>query len=747
MTQLVVAGGGDSSGGRTVMVGVTLDQQSRELLTWALVKVAQTGDRVIALHVLNNNEIVNRDGKSSLLSMVKAFDSILEVYEGFCNLKQVDLKLKICRGSSIPKILVREAKAYNATEVILGTSQTRHTIRSSAAVAKTCAKKLSKDCSILAVDNGKIIFHRESNSSSRVGVKENEHHRRNRLLNAIQRSFSRNINKSVNNVHSRNLKLLTWDENTCGKSNSSLSITKSERNCSICSANHDPSKDHNKNNSLAIVPVYKLEAASSSISLLLRELPETKPGWPLLRRAIISNKKPLYNSQVSQISVVQWALRLPDRYCLSIENLNRADNDFSGRGQLDGESGAIVTIGNENLSVPASPDRMSGSEELEGLQEKYAATCRLFKFHELVNATFNFLPGNIIGKGGCSRVYRGCLPDGKELAVKILKPSEDVIKEFILEIEIITTLHHKNIISLFGFCFEYNNLLLVYDLLPRGSLEENLHGNKKKPLEFGWSERYRVAIGVAEALEYLHNRDDQPVIHRDVKSSNILLSDDFEPQLSDFGLAKWATASSSHITCTDVAGTFGYMAPEYFMYGKVNEKIDVYAYGVVLLELLSGRKPISNNCPKGQESLVMWAKPILNSEKFARLMDPEMGNCYDHEQVERMVLASSLCIRRTPRARPHMSLVLKLLRGDVEVVKWARQQVNANDGFETKLDSNSVEGPDSIDDVTYSQSNLQSHLHLAMLGVDEDSSMSSIEQSFSLEDYLRGRSTRSSSFD
>ncbi|KAL3617485.1 hypothetical protein CASFOL_037806 [Castilleja foliolosa] len=118
------------------------------------------------------------------------------------------------------------------------------------------------------------------------------------------------------------------------------------------------------------------------------------------------------------------------------------------------------------------------------------------------------------------------------------------------------------------------------EALEKGSLEENLHGNKNKPLEFGWNERYRVAIGVAEALEYLHNRDDQPVIHRDVKSSNILLSDDFEPQLSDFGLAKWATTGSSHITYIDVAGTFGYMAPEYFMYGKANEKIDVYAYGV-----------------------------------------------------------------------------------------------------------------------------------------------------------------------
>lgn len=757
MTQMVASGGEEISGGRTVVAGVKLDAQSRELLTWALVKVAQAGDRVIAVHVLDNNEIVDHDGKSSLLSLVKAFDSILAVYEGFCNLKQVDLKLKICRGVSVKKILVREAKSYFATEVILGTSQAHHTIRSNASVAKYCAKKLPKDCSVLAVNNGKIAYHRESSSISRVNPKEIEHHHRNRLLSALQRSWSKNI-KAVND----GTQMLTWDETACKEKPDSaltcpeLSARPLQRSCSICSQDspklnascakpttNEPS-DHHKDDAMAIVPIHNPEASSTSISLVLNQVPENQPGWPLLRRALLPNEKSSYNRK---ISVVQWAMQLPSRYCLPIEN--SAGSDSEGQKEVNGESLAIVPVGTENVSSLSSPDHIARTlpKELERFHDKYSATCRLFKFDELVSATSNFQPGNMIGKGGSSHVYKGSLPDGKELAVKILKPSEDSLKEFVLEIEIITTLHHKNIMSLFGFCFEDNYLLLVYDFIPRGSLEDNLNGEKRDHASFGWRERFKVAIGVAEALDYLHSREeDRTVIHRDVKSSNILLLDDFEPQLSDFGLAKWASSTSTHITCSDVAGTFGYLAPEYFMYGKVNEKIDVYAFGVVLLELLSGRKPISNDLPKGQESLVMWAKPILNSHKFSKLLDPNLGNDYDKEQVERTVLAVSLCIRRAPRARPHMNLVLKLLRGDEEVLKWARLQVNASEGSEP-FTHEGIDGSLPEDEMC-SQSNLQSHLNLALLGIDEDtSSISSMEQSVSLEDYLRGRWSRSSSFD
>lgn len=758
------------SANRTVVVGVKLDGASRELLTWALVKVAKPGDRVIALHVLNNTEIVDRDGKSSLLSLVKAFDSVLAVYEGFCNLKQVDLKLKICRGTSIRKIIVREANAYLATDVIVGAAN--HTIRSSASVAKYCARKLPKDCSVLAVNNGKVVFQREASLASYASSKELEHHHKNRLINVIQRTLTKNSSRVLND--STGLRATNscrqGGYQTLGeallKAASASAENSLKQNCSVCSpdcplpdnsctqAHEEPSNNNRDDNSMAIVPVQRQESGSSSITLLIKDLPEVRPGWPLLHRAILSNRQAADTSSIRKLSVVQWALCLPTRHLLCIEDADRKDlhsaADESQDPSLDEESGAIVPVNHETTSSKSSPENPPRTlpRELDGLHEKYSATCRLFKFQELLLATSSFSSENIIGKGGSSQVFKGCLPDGKELAVKILKQSEDAVREFVLEIEIVTTLSHKNIISLFGFCFEDDRLLLVYDFLSRGSLEENLHGNNKDPLVFGWKERYKVAVGVAEALEYLHGRDDQPVIHRDVKSSNILLCDDFEPQLSDFGLAKWATITSSHITCTDVAGTFGYLAPEYFMYGKVNDKIDVYAFGVVLLELISGRKPISSTCEKGQESLVIWAKPILTSGKYAQLLDPQLSSDYDCELIERMVLAAALCIRRAPRARPQMSIVSKLLKGDAETTKWARLQVNGSEGSDTRLPINAMEGADMLEDDTFSHSNLRSHLNLALLGVEEDSlSISSIEPNVSLEDYLRGRWSRSSSFD
>ncbi|KAG2313472.1 hypothetical protein Bca52824_025029 [Brassica carinata] len=696
----------EREGGRTILVGVKLDAPSRELLTWALVKVAEPGDTVIALHILTNEIVKN----SSLLSLVKTFDSVLDVYEGFCNLKQVDLKLKLCRGDSPRKIIAREARSFCAWKVLVGVSRTHHAIRSSASLAKYLAKKLPKECWVHAVNNGKVVFQREGSPPSLAfdHSQGKEDVRRNTLLNVLQRSVTLSTPTRVVS-HCEEVSKEDDKDQTCGQSLKQALEAARFESCSVCGsdslspngtrASGDASDINRKSDdechkAKKIVPVKGLQA-------------EPIPGWPLLRRAL-SSGQPVTTHK--QIPVAQWALKLPPRNSKQ--------------------------IGYDSITTPDSTPRKL-PEELERLYERFSSTCQFFKYKELVSVTSDFSPDNFIGKGGSSRVYRGCLSNGREVAVKILKQTEDVLNDFVAEIEIITTLCHKNIISLLGFCFEDKNLLLVYNYLSRGSLEENLHGNKKDPLAFQWRERYNVAVGVAEALDYLHNSASQPVIHRDVKSSNILLSDDFEPQLSDFGLARWASISTTHIVCSDVAGTFGYLAPEYFMYGKVNDKIDVYAFGVVLLELLSGRKPISSGCPKGQESLVMWAKPILEDGKYSQLLDPTLRD-NNGDQMQRMVLAATLCIRRSPQARPKMSVVLKLLKGDEDTLKWAMQQVSSSYADEAEM----------LEDEQSQRSDLQSHLNLALLDVEDDSiSMGSFEQGVSVEEYLKGRTSRSSSFD
>ncbi|XP_056159218.1 protein kinase STUNTED-like isoform X2 [Syzygium oleosum] len=715
-------GGGGGAGGEespaVVVVGVKMDGESRELLTWALVKVARPGDRVIALHVLEEAASI---GTASFLSLVKAFDSVIAVYEGFCHLKQVDLKLKVCRGPSVRKVLVQEANSHSSAKVIVGISKSNHTIRSPASVAKYCARNLSKSFWVFAIDNGKVIFERDAVTDVQ---RRRDNNWRKSYAHVLHWSMSRKISGKYN------------QRSHCCSQKCNIGCEKktSDQNSANLAVEALGDSDTGVDNSMALVPFQPNDDVSSSNSAQ-----GLKTGWMFLQRIFLRGQ-PIEESGGKKMSAPR-VLRRSTTHSSAVVHPDQkqscsAENHTCN---LDGKNVAIVPVG-EAAASPPSPCSSSKEfpEELKGLHEKYSSTCRLFNYEELLVATCNFIPENMVGKGGCSKVYRGCLPDGKELAVKLLKPFDGVVKDFVSEIDIITDLHHKNIVSLFGFCFESNNLILVYDFVHRGSLEENLHGNKKDLHAFGWRERYKVAVGVAEALDYMHNGCDQPVIHKDVKSSNILLSDDFEPQLSDFGMAIRVPDLSTQIISDNVAGTFGYLAPEYFMHGKVSDRIDVYAFGVVILELISGRRPIDGECPKGQESLVMWAKPILKAGKVSQLLDPSLGRDYDPEQIGRMVLAATLCIRRLSRFRPQISLVsmiLKLLQGDEEVLEWARQQINSSE----ELDE--MDGEDS-------PVSIQSHLNLAFQDLEDDSlSVSSTEQSMSSEDYLQSTWSRSSSFD
>ncbi|KAL9266289.1 kinase STUNTED-like protein [Drosera capensis] len=704
-------GGGGEEEGKVVVVGVKFDKQSRELLTWALVKVARPGDRVVALHVLSS---ANEEEQSTLLALVKTFDSVLSVYEGFCHLKQVDLKLKVSRGLTVGKILVREANRYPSAVVIVGASKALHMIRSPVSVAKYCAKKLSHSYSVIAVDNGKTVFRREASSSLC-----SDSHERSDLEGGNSNSEKRSSG--------------AWKSATirryfgCGPK----SLWKDYSSNQLV---QESDSDSGAGSPLALVSCEKPESRGREVSAVAQQKCETKRGWLLLRRALLPKQPSLDRALAPKTSRTCRISSMPLNH--SPEALY---SDVKHGGDLVRRDETLLSLTNSesSASTPSSSEHGLSffAKDFEGLHEKYSSKCGLYSYDELESATSNFSHERLIGKGGSSQVFRGTCSNGQEVAVKMLKPSKDALREFTTEIEIITEINHKNIISLFGYCFEANNPILVYNYLPRGSLEENLHGIKDVAA-FGWAERYNVALGVAEALNYLHNESSRHVIHRDVKSSNILLSCEFEPQLADFGLASWASDDSSCKVYADVAGTFGYLAPEYFMHGKVTEKIDVYAFGVILLELLSGRKPIDNGTPNGPQSLVVWASRILQDGKISQLLDPSMSSEYDHDQLERMALAATLCIRRAPQSRPGISIILKLLQGDVEVTTWAKQQVEDSTVVNTEIFEGETTPPD-----------IQSILNVAFLDMEDDSiSISSPEQNISLEEYLQGRWSRSASF-
>ncbi|XVE85984.1 hypothetical protein DITRI_Ditri17bG0135800 [Diplodiscus trichospermus] len=285
----------------------------------------------------------------------------------------------------------------------------------------------------------------------------------------------------------------------------------------------------------------------------------------------------------------------------------------------------------------------------------------LFTYEELAKATNGFSDQNLLGEGGFGAVYKGCLLDGREVAVKQLKiGGEQGEREFKAEVEIISRIHHRHLVSLVGYCISEHRRLLIYDYVPNNTLYFHLHEEGRPVLD--WPTRVKIAAGAARGIAYLHEDCHPRIIHRDIKSSNILLDNNFEAQVSDFGLAKLALDANTHVT-TRVMGTFGYMAPEYASSGKLTEKSDVFSFGVVLLELITGRKPVDASQPLGDESLVEWARPLLShaldSEDFEGLADPKLGRNYVESEMFRMIEAATACVRHSAAKRPRMGQVVR----------------------------------------------------------------------------------------
>ncbi|XP_030490595.2 receptor-like serine/threonine-protein kinase ALE2 isoform X1 [Cannabis sativa] len=331
---------------------------------------------------------------------------------------------------------------------------------------------------------------------------------------------------------------------------------------------------------------------------------------------------------------------------------------------------------------------MRGSESLSisSGTMTYAGTAKIFSLNEMERATNSFDASRILGEGGFGLVYNGTLDDGRKVAVKVLKrDNHHGGQEFLAEVEMLSRLHHRNLVKLIGICTEDQTRCLVYELVPNGSVESHLHGVDKESDPLDWDARMKIALGAARGLAYLHEDSNPRVIHRDFKSSNILLEHDFTPKVSDFGLARAALEGNRHIS-THVMGTFGYLAPEYAMTGHLLVKSDVYSYGVVLLELLTGRKPVDLSQPPGQENLVAWARPLLTSkEGLETIIDPGIqSEMISLDSVSKVAAIASMCVQPEVSHRPFMGEVvqaLKLVCNECEEAKGLSSRCHSQNDF------------------------------------------------------------------
>ncbi|KAK6155107.1 hypothetical protein DH2020_009355 [Rehmannia glutinosa] len=347
-------------------------------------------------------------------------------------------------------------------------------------------------------------------------------------------------------------------------------------------------------------------------------------------------------------------------FCRKAES--KSTNDTSRDQPVAPVISSSTTSNAEPESVPSTPKI---GEEL-----KISSQLRKFTYNELKMATRNFRPDSLLGEGGFGCVFKGWVNEtgstpvkpGTGLTVAVKTLNHDGLqghREWLAEVNYLGELIHPHLVKLIGYCIEDDQRLLVYEFMPRGSLENHLF---KRSMPLPWSIRMKIALSAAKGLAFLHEEAEKPVIYRDFKTSNILLDADYNAKLSDFGLAKDGPEGDKTHVSTRVMGTYGYAAPEYVMTGHLTAKSDVYSFGVVLLELLSGRRSMDKSRPNGEHNLVEWARPYLGERRrFYRLIDPRLEGRFSIKGAQQAVQLAARCLNREAKIRPAMSEVVEAL--------------------------------------------------------------------------------------
>ncbi|KAL2341265.1 hypothetical protein Fmac_009205 [Flemingia macrophylla] len=306
----------------------------------------------------------------------------------------------------------------------------------------------------------------------------------------------------------------------------------------------------------------------------------------------------------------------------------------------------------------------SRNRQIDAEIRKYGSAkndIKVFTYEQLVEATNNFNSDCLLGEGGFGNVYKGFIKSIDErVAVKVLnRDGAQGTREFFAEILMLSMVQHPNLVRLIGYCADGAHRILVYEFMANGCLENHLLdiGEDKEPLD--WKIRMKVAEGAARGLEYLHNSANPPIIYRDFKSSNILLDENFNPKLSDFGLAKIVPIEGDELVSTRVMGTFGYCAPEYAATGHLSVKSDIYSFGVVFLEIITGRRVFDTGRATEEQNLIDWAQPLLNDRtKFTLMADPLLKGMFPVKGLFQALAVAAMCLQEEADTRPYMDDVV-----------------------------------------------------------------------------------------
>uniref|UniRef100_A0A1J3DSR6 non-specific serine/threonine protein kinase n=1 Tax=Noccaea caerulescens TaxID=107243 RepID=A0A1J3DSR6_NOCCA len=387
----------------------------------------------------------------------------------------------------------------------------------------------------------------------------------------------------------------------------------------------------------------------------------------------LSFRKKSRRSNFIQLPVTQSSPRLPEEIKeINVDHVSSNNNNNNGtttshqtldekfsKNDIENGNNFSGSLEKKSHLPPSTSSPISGLPE-----DSHIGWGHWFTLRDLQVATNHFSKENIIGDGGYGVVYHGTLTNKTPVAVKkLLNNPGQADKDFRVEVEAIGHVRHKNLVRLLGYCVEGTHRMLVYEYMNNGNLEQWLHGDMSHQGYLTWEARIKVLAGTAKALAYLHEAIEPKVVHRDIKSSNILMNDNFDAKLSDFGLAKLLGADKSYVS-TRVMGTFGYVAPEYANSGNLNEKSDVYSFGIVLLEAITGRYPVDYARPKEEVHMVEWLKLMVQQKQIEGVVDKELEIKPSTSELKRALLTALRCVDPDADKRPKMSQVARMLESD-----------------------------------------------------------------------------------